>query len=430
MTSLPIPEITLGNNLHDMPLQRDDERGLHEAFRSFAAAAGSLERSYAGLRSEVMRLTQELAESNSGLARSLEQNRAMRAHLDQILEGLPCGVLVASEAGDLVRLNPEARRLIEMHDRGAARAEWKTLPELPASVQQLLASARASSSEQELEFTPAAGTPCWLAARHSDLPGNGREPQPNREIIFILRDTTAARRIEEAAQKLRREQALAEMSALLAHEVRNPLASLELFAGLLADADLDAECRDWIGRVQAGLRTLAATVNNVLHFHNLPELERSEVDLGQLLDWARSFLAPLAQQSRIVFSLQNQLHGVRFRADRHRLEQVLLNLVLNAVHAMPGGGWIELRGRVQRNQIALEVADTGPGISPEHVSGVFRPGFTTRAGSPGLGLAVCAKIVEQHGGTIGVTSRPGSGAVFSITFSAAGIGNRGKGVAA
>jgi two-component system, sensor histidine kinase FlrB len=226
------------------------------------------------------------------------------------------------------------------------------------------------------------------------------------------------RELEETQGKLAREQALAEMSAVLAHEIRNPLASLELFAGLLAESELDGECREWVEHVQAGLRTLAATVNNVLHFHSLPEPECSPVDLGQLLEWARDFVMPLARQSRVALSLQNRLAGVLFSADRHRLEQVLLNLVLNALRAMPGGGWIELSGYAaeEGRVVLLAVADTGPGISPEHLSSIFDPRFSTRANCTGLGLAVCRRIVEQHGGAIRAESPPGRGAKFIMTF--------------
>jgi two-component system, sensor histidine kinase FlrB len=224
--------------------------------------------------------------------------------------------------------------------------------------------------------------------------------------------------LEETQGKLRREQALAEVSTVLAHEIRNPLGSLELFAGLLAESKLEGECRKWVEHVQAGLRVLAATVNNVLHFHSLPEAQRAPVDLGQLIEWARDFFLPLARQSGVALSLQNRVNGVFFPADRHRLEQLLLNLVLNAMRAMPGGGWVEIGGRKAQNGavVILTVADTGPGISPEHLPHLFEPGFTTRSGSPGLGLAVCRKIVEQHGGTIAAASRTGSGARFTVTF--------------
>jgi len=100
------------------------------------------------------------------------------------------------------------------------------------------------------------------------------------------------------------------------------------------------------------------------------------------------------------------------------LEQVLLNLALNAVRFMPGGGWLSLRGRVRNAQggefVELSVIDTGPGIEQENLGRIFEAGFSTRPGSPGLGLAVARKIVEGHGGTLTVESRPGHGARFHI----------------
>ena len=393
-------------------LNPNDEQSLLHAFRSFAEAAGSLEHSYALLRAEVSRLHHQLERSNSDLARSLEENRSMRAHLDRILEGLPCGVLVASSSGEVSRANPEALRLLAIEKAELLRS----ISSLPAAVQELLGRTRCEGTEKEIEIRNESGTARWLAARHASI--ESEADCADSSSVFILRDVTERKRLEEAQGRLRREQALAEVSAVLAHEIRNPLGSLELFAGLLAESDLDGECRKWVEHVQAGLRTLAATVNNVLHFHSLPEPERAPVDLGQLLDWARDFFAPLARQSHIALSLQNRVQGVFLAADRHRLEQVVLNLVLNAVRAMPGGGWIEISGRRTEDSkaIVLAVADTGPGISPEHLHNIFEPGFSTRSGSPGLGLAVCRRIVDQHGGTIAAVSRPGCGARFSMTF--------------
>jgi two-component system sensor histidine kinase FlrB len=399
--------------------KNEEEQFLLRAFHSFAQAAGSLEHSYGMLRAEVERLRRELEQSNAELARSLEENRGMREYLDRILEGLPCGVLVVAdeavsdEAGSgamkFSRANPEALRLLAAcatHDPDIPAS----VPTLSSRMRELIARARRQGSEQELPFPNGDAGPRWLAARHASIAGG--------ESVFILRDVSERKRLEAAQEKLQREQALAEMSAVLAHEIRNPLASLELFAGLLAESPLDGECHQWVGHVQAGLRTLAATVNNVLHFHSLPEPERAPLDVGGLLGWARDFFAPLAGQARVAFSLQNRAQGVSVLADRHRLEQVLLNLVLNAMRAMPGGGWIELGGRKSGDgrTAILTVSDTGPGIAPEHLPRLFEPGFSTRPGSPGLGLAVCQKIIQQHGGTIGAGGRPGCGASFTITL--------------
>ena len=397
-----LPRFAIGNSAEE------DEQFLLRAFRSFSEAAGSLERSYARLREEVERLRLELEISNRDLARSLEENRNMREHLDRILEGLPCGVLVVSTAGQIHRANPEAMRLLEQSSGCLARVSDFTA--LPFAVQRLLEKARQNEGEQDLSVAADGGSVHWLAARYAPIAGG--------DAVFILRDIDERKRLEETEARLRREQALAEVSAVLAHEIRNPLGSLELFAGLLAESELDAESRQWVGHMQAGLRTLGATVNNVLHLHSLPEPERAPVDLGELLEWARNFFQPLAAQSHVVLSLQNHVSGVHLEADRHRLEQVLLNLVLNSVRAMPAGGWIELGGTLVDNSksVALSVADNGPGIPAENLARVFEAGFSTRPGSPGLGLAVCRKIVEGHRGTIRAGSHSGRGAKFTLMF--------------
>jgi signal transduction histidine kinase len=407
----------------------ESEQFLLQAFRSFAEAADSLERSYGRLRSEVARLHGELEQSNAGLATSLEENRRMREHLDRILEGLPCGVLVVRGEGRISLVNPEGRRLLGWSGESSS---LESLTVVPDEFGDLLKRARSQAGEQEQRLAGGSGGERWLAVRHAavkdadvksaDVKDGGKNASEGADCVsvFILRDVSDAKRLIEERDKLRREQALAEMSAILAHEIRNPLGSLELFAGLLAGAGLSTECQQWVEHVQAGLRTLAATVNNVLHFHSLPAPERVPTDLGLLLDWAGGFLVPMARQARVELCLRNHLRGVWFAADRHRLEQVLLNLVLNAMRAMPGGGWVEISGQtIYRDDgaaVAISVSDTGPGVPSGSEAKIFEAGFSTRAGSPGLGLAVCRKIVEQHGGKLEAANRAGAGASFRVTF--------------
>src|SRR5205085_1620143 len=165
----------------------------------------------------------------------------------------------------------------------------------------------------------------WIAARQVQL-----TTARGVSSVFILRDVTAAKQLAQERERLHCRQALAEMSGLLAHEVRNPLASLELFAGLLAGSGLEDEPRKWVEHLQAGLRSLSATVNNVLHFHSPPPSGMVPTELGSLLVGLEQFLRPLAEQAQVRMELCHDLRGVEIAADRHRLEQVLLNLALNA----------------------------------------------------------------------------------------------------
>ena len=410
--------------------REQNKQFLLQAFRSFAEAADSLERSYGMLQAEVARLRGELEQSNAGLERSLESNRSMHQRLDRILKSIPCGVLVLDANGEISLANPAARRLLAFYP-GSGIA---SLARVPEEVRNLLQRAKSSSEEQEQCYRDGRGGERWLAARHAPLvqPESGS----SSASIVILRDVSEARRLAAERDHMRRQQALAEMSAILAHEIRNPLGSMELFAGLLASAGLSPDASRWVEQLQAGLRTLSATVNNVLHFHVMPAPARVPTDLGAFLDWAGVFLLPVARQAGVALLVRNGLQGLSFAADRHCLEQVILNLVLNALRAMPDGGCVEIRGQRFLPQqkkpgtegeqpedgagrVAISVADTGPGIAPADLARIFEPGFSTREGSPGLGLAVCRKVARQHGGTLTAANRAGGGAQFTLSFPAA-----------
>ncbi|HTZ95479.1 MAG TPA: ATP-binding protein [Terriglobales bacterium] len=228
--------------------------------------------------------------------------------------------------------------------------------------------------------------------------------QTNRELESSL---------EENA-RLQRQQALAEMSSVLAHEIRNPLGSLELFAGVLAESELTEQQARWVEHLQAGLRMLAATVNNVLHFHSRPQLGFAPTDLAELLRSLIQFLRPLAQRAGVHLEYVCATEGILVAADRDRLRQVLLNLALNSFHFMPEGGSLKISAATRDMAACILVSDSGCGIAPNHLASIFEPGFTTRAGSPGLGLAVCRTIMEQHRGTISVFSQLGQGTTFTL----------------
>ncbi len=395
MSSLPLSQGEVVDRNH--PLAR--------AFASFTEAASSLERTYGQLRAQVVHLTQELDVTNRDLANSLEENRRMRERLRRIMEGLPCGVLVMEAGESVAMVNPEAARLLGNCIGGES---------MPETLRHALHRARESGGEQEVVLPLPSGSavtdaPLWIAIRHAWL------EQEKSTSVFIIRDISEFKKIEFERESLRRRQALVEMSGLLAHEMRNPLGSLELFAGLLAEAGLPEENHRWVEHVQAGLRTLSATVNNVLHLHNAPDAECVEMDFGELLDWAYDFLLPLARQAGVHLQVFNGLRGIRLGADRHRLEQVLLNLALNAFRFTPAGGWVGIAGEdLASERIEISVLDTGPGIAQQNLPRVFESGFSTRPGSSGLGLAVCRKIIEQHEGKIWVESAEGQGTIFRL----------------
>ena len=386
---------------------------LAEAFSEFITASARLELSYRDLQAEVQQLSRELAERNAALSDSLAENRSMRESLEQILDSMPCGVMVLDGAGDISLANPEASRLLalsptQLTSLDAVRAERGI--DLAFN----LNAAGEDPAEQELALTTPAGER-WLAVRRRAIdhpPASSTHP---RSSVLILRDVSARRRIEAERDAARSALALAEVSAILAHEIRNPLASMELFAGLIADCP--ERSADWVTHLIAGIRALSGTVNNVLTLHGGAPLVLERLDLRRELDAVIDFLQPQAMQAEITVTAAPLPHpAMLIRANRSALHQILLNLCTNAFRHTPAGGTVTLSTERLPHAVAVVVEDTGCGMPALPLTQLFHDRFSGSGSSSGLGLAVCGRLMRQHGGEIRVTSRPGRGSTFTLEF--------------
>lgn len=395
------------------------QESLTRAFLTFTQAASSLEKSYTQLQGEVARLHSELQSANSELERSLEENARVRTYLSRVLEGLPCGVLVVAGDGAVQIINPEAKRLLQVSPAWVAGGQSV----LPPTFAKLVAEVPGNSffSEQEWTSSHIAGdrTIGILRANVSD------KTNEVGDTIWIVRDLTEQKRLASERELARRSHALAEVATVLAHEIRNPLGSMELFTGLIADATAQMpETRQWVTHLQAGLRALSATVNNVLQFHSQPSTALLPTDLERLVSETMDFLAPLARQRGLQVQVDNAIGKVNVHADASRLKQVFFNLSLNAFRAMHPGGSLDVRIRwapqFPGELAQIDFADEGRGVPAELLEKIYEPGFTTTPGSPGLGLAVCKRVIEQHGGEIRVQSKPGVGTTFSLFLPVSG----------
>jgi two-component system sensor histidine kinase FlrB len=245
---------------------------LADAFSEFISASSLLEASYRDLQREVRHLGIELAERNAALTRSLAENDRMRAALQQIIDSMPCGVLVLDTAETIVMINPEGRSLLALGN--AHVADLQTLSAVSRIDFESLQAGCEDRLDRELCISSASGKR-WLAIGNRKLScvsasreSSSLEPSSGRTIlksIWILRDITAGKLAEQEREAARSSMALAEVSTTLAHEIRNPLASMELFAGLIAE---DPGNRgQWVSHLRAGIRLLSGTVNNVLSLH-------------------------------------------------------------------------------------------------------------------------------------------------------------------
>ena len=210
--------------------------------------------------------------------------------------------------------------------------------------------------------------------------------------------------------------ALGEMAAGLAHEIRNPLGSISLFASLLERDLVERPAQlDLVRKIHNGVQSLDELVSEVLAFARPGEVERAWVGLGPVLAGAVDLCRSRFERQKVRLESSDGVDDVEVYADAGQLQRALLNLLLNAAEACDCGGRVRLSVReVGDEAVQIEVADSGAGIGPEVMDRIFNPFFTTKDTGTGLGLAIVHRIVESHGGTIRAGNDPGGGAVFSI----------------
>jgi nitrogen fixation/metabolism regulation signal transduction histidine kinase len=207
-----------------------------------------------------------------------------------------------------------------------------------------------------------------------------------------------------------------EVARRLAHEIKNPLTPIAMSVQTLRDAgdrpDRDEIVEESTRAIGEEVRRLKRIVDEFGRFARLPAPEPRPTDLAGLVQAVLALWPSPPPGVTIERRLEPGLPPVQ--ADRDQLTQVLLNLVTNAVEAMPGGGLLRVSARRAGGEVALEVSDTGGGFDPADVDRLFQPYQTTKAGGTGLGLAIAERIVQEHGGRIEAQGRPGAGATFTV----------------
>jgi len=238
-----------------------------------------------------------------------------------------------------------------------------------------------------------------------------------------LEKTVAALR-EELSDKNRqlerrnRLAALGEMAAGMAHEIRNPLGGIQLYASMLAGDVADREpSLQLVKKISAGVKRLEGLVSQVLQFAREIRPAIASINMGELVEQVME----LTQEAAEARGIRREIRGrgeLWAQVDGLLMGQVVLNLVLNAIQACEVGGEVVIeldRGReAQAREFRLVVSDSGPGVDPAVMDRIFNPFFTTKETGTGLGLAIVHRIVEAHEGTITVRNREQGGARFEV----------------
>jgi two-component system, NtrC family, sensor kinase len=365
-----------------------------------------------------------IALENAGLYQSLEQKAQQIERLkdfsENIVESLRIGVLTVDLDSRIESWNSQIEDMLEI-PRGEALGH--PLEEvLPGDLAGEIASAAASdhvSGIYKFHLNTRSGR--HLVINTSMAPLLGKNGARLGRLI-LLDDITQRVRLEDQMVQTEKLTSLGLLAAGVAHEVNTPLAVISNYIQMLAkQIAADDPRQKTIELIVKQTFRASEIVNNLLNFSRTGGTEAAEIDLNAVLDETLSLVQhPLkAAHVSVVRNYTRKLPPVL--GSTTRLQQVFLNLFMNARDAMPGGGMIEVRTGAHNGSVEIEVSDTGAGIPPEHLNRIFDPFFTTKASGrgTGLGLSVSYGIIKEHAGKVDVRSAPGKGTSFRLEFPAA-----------
>ncbi len=428
---------------------------LNKAFSSFNAASASLVKYYRGLEERIKELDLELEEKNRELISSLLERDEIKNYLGSILQSLNVGVVMMDMVGKITIFNKAAETITgtKLPDVMGKRINdiftSFHLPGSPAKSRPKEAYYSISRTnlkdrsmpgsyyseesgnpakrlykklgqhQSEISWTRRDGERLALSLLLSDVTDFQGNPVGS---VLLINDITEVRRFREQAERNTRLTAMGEMSVRIAHDLRNPLGSIELFASILKkEINGDRDKADLLDHISLGVKSMDRLISNLLFFTRPQKPIIRKTNINRVVEDSILFSSHLINGNNIEVNKDLLTNGMEIFCDEELMKQVFLNMILNAVQAMPEGGKlsIALERRDDKGEIRISVADTGGGIRREYMDKIFDPFFTTRERGTGLGLAIVHNIVQAHDGTIEVESYPNRGSRFTIRMPSA-----------
>jgi PAS domain S-box-containing protein len=360
-----------------------------------------------------------VALENAQLYESLERKaleyQALTDFSESIIESINAGVLACDLEGKVGSWNSAMERLFGLVRNDAvgkpldAIFPVELLVELPSDAQSVL------SLYKFHLHTPADQT---LIVNISAVPLVGKDGQIQGRLL-IFNDLTERVNLEDQLIQAEKLSSIGLLAAGVAHEVNTPLAVITSQAQmLLRQLPVDDARAPILDKVIKQAFRASEITNNLLKFSRLSGSDYTELDLNKLVRETLSLVEPMLRASKITVNAQLCSSLPLVYANPGKLQQVFMNLIMNARDAMPRGGQLTLESQCEDSSVRVEVSDNGVGISPEHLSKIFDPFFTTKSTSrgTGLGLAVTYGIIREHLGKIEVQSAVGHGTSFRVEF--------------
>jgi PAS domain S-box-containing protein len=405
----------------DIP--KSEREGSASALSAFSQITQELKSAHKELEKRYSNLNLRLEETNLQLKQSMGEKEQMHHYLQTVMESLSTGVVAIDLSGRITLFNRAAQDILGYQ---ASEATGKYYNEvLGGDVKEELTLPFVLRSHQilknkEKEVRTQDGRRVYLGFSTSLLRDQDDEVLG---AVEVFSDLTELKQMEEEMMRMRTLATLGEMAAVVVHEVKNPLGGIKGFAELLErDLDEGDPKRRSVKKILEGVEMLDRIVKSLLDYTKPVKLQPHKVEMTKFLDETINFIQMDGTHERTDIHIvkRYQSDDLCCNLDDEQFRQILLNLLHNAMQAMPGGGQLTVDlGQESGNldpadkgmpeKMVLRISDTGVGMSPDVLKKLFTPFFTTKEGGTGLGLSTVKKIVEAHQGDIRVESKEGEG---------------------
>lgn len=392
---------------------------LQQSFENFNKATADLQSAYTRLEDRFAGLNKELEEKNAELIKTVAEKEETKNYLRNILESLINGVIVTDLNGQIQTMNSCAEMFVGVRQAKVIGQHVSILFE-DAVVRDWprinLAGYFKGESGNKVKIN---GRTLEIFCSPFRSPGGSTSGD-----VFVLRDITRIEKLEDMSKRTEKFAAMGEMAANIAHEIRNPLGSIELFASLLLKHLQDKKDRERVVQIISSVKNVDNKISNLLMFSRKQNPKMEKIDLYPILAEMLDFSEQIMAQASIDVSVKYAGDQACIEGDADMIKQIFLNIILNSQQAMPDGGMLRIEtkkssaGLLPEESPMVEIIfqDSGPGISQENLSRIFDPFFSTKQGGAGLGLAIVHNIVSQHNGSVNMENSLQQGAIVNISF--------------
>lgn len=412
--------------LLNLPVSTPQE--LQKAFSIFNTQTEKLLNTYHALELRFLSLSSQLAFTQSQLVEKVTELSRTRFHLQALLDHMAEGLIFISPQGKILTLTPQALNLLSLKEI-----------KLPVSFDDLFADdffgfslkkhlaakIHPPASLLTLESKDATQPPIYLYVKgdyicleNKALSEITKEKQSVEGLMILIRDVSEIHRKQMLSQRSERLQQLGELTARLAHEIRNPLGAIEGFASLLRrDLKNNPEALHMVESIQEASGRVNGLVTQVLHYGRVltPHIIRQDLveTLAHAVE-AANVSGWLSNNQELIWDSPKEALSIEH--DREMTQSCIGHLIKNAAQALEGPGKITVSLENNPKQTIIRVRDTGRGIKNEDLEKIFTPLFSTKAEGNGLGLCEVSKMMASQAGKVEVTSARGKGSVFSLIF--------------